>query len=361
MRSQMVHAAIAVGATLAIAACSTLQRSIDIQADLDALVRSGAVGAIATLDDGTRTSVTTSGVPNRANGDSIGDNYRVRIGSVTESFTAVLVLLLVSEGRIQLDTPIQRYLPMLSGDAPWHGSTGAGAVTVRHLLQHRNGPSESAEGSHNGSRPPIADDPLTGAISVALDKPSQIDPGPPSVPDYTDVGTLVETVTGRSYADELRARILDPLGLHDTYLPSATEQDIQGDHMTGYLNLPAGLTDVTRIEPSLSRPGSALISTGKDLNTFWRALLDGKLLPEKELAEMTDSGSGIEADSHRYGIGVGVTELPCGVTYIGRSGGIHGYSTLSGATADRAFTVTMTSTTKTAPDAVSMLTHALCP
>ena len=68
-----------------------------------------------------------------------------------------------------------------------------------------------------------------------------------------------------------------------------------------------------------------------------------------------------EAEGLGYGMGVGATELPCGVTYTGHSGGIYGYYTLSGATPDRAFTVTLTSTPKDQPDTVAILSHALCP
>ncbi|MDI9915196.1 hypothetical protein [Rhodococcus sp. IEGM 1379] len=68
-----------------------------------------------------------------------------------------------------------------------------------------------------------------------------------------------------------------------------------------------------------------------------------------------------KADALDYGLGLHVTDLPCGVTYVGHSGGIRGYSTLSGATPDQAFTVTMTGAPKNPPDTTAMLSHALCP
>ena len=100
MRPYLLVAAVIIGATTALVGCSTLQRAVEIQSDLDGLTRSGVVGSIATLDDGTTTAVMTSGVPNRTNGDSIGKNDRVRIGSVTKTFTASLVLQLVAEGKV---------------------------------------------------------------------------------------------------------------------------------------------------------------------------------------------------------------------------------------------------------------------
>ncbi|MDI9915197.1 serine hydrolase [Rhodococcus sp. IEGM 1379] len=110
MRSHLA-AAVVVATSLALVGCSTIQRAVDVQSDLVSLTRSGAVGAIATLDGGNTTTVLTSGVPNLTDGDSIGDNDRVRIGSVTQAFTAVLVLQFVAEGTITLGALVRQYLP----------------------------------------------------------------------------------------------------------------------------------------------------------------------------------------------------------------------------------------------------------
>ncbi|MFD6512981.1 serine hydrolase domain-containing protein [Rhodococcus sp. NPDC060176] len=364
MRPYLLVAAVIIGATTALVGCSTLQRAVEIQSDLDGLTRSGVVGSIATLDDGTTTAVMTSGVPNRTNGDSIGKNDRVRIGSVTKTFTASLVLQLVAEGKVDLDAPIEQYLP-----GQIHGSgTDGNAITVRQLLQHRSGLPEFA--GEPGADEWIAaneDRTLTpsAALAIALGKPAQFVPGTSFVytnTNYIVLGMLVESVTGRSYADELQSRILDPLHLGDTYLPPAGERDIRGDHLTGYQDLGGGLTDVSRTEPSIPWSAGAMVSTGTDLNVFWRALLDGQVVPAAQLAAMTtEQVAATEAEGLGYGMGVSVTELPCGVTYTGHSGGIYGYYTLSGATPDRAFTVTLTSTPKDQPDTVAMLSHALCP
>ncbi|MCJ0944929.1 beta-lactamase family protein [Rhodococcus erythropolis] len=374
MRSYLLVAAVIIGATTALIGCSTLQRAVEIQSDLDGLTRSGVVGSIATLDDGTTTAVMTSGVPNRTNGDSIGKNDRVRIGSVTKTFTASLVLQLVAEGKVDLDAPIEQYLPGLLHGSDMDGSdmdgsgTDGSAITVRQLLQHRSGLPEFA--GEPGADEWIAaneDRTLTpsAAVAIALGKPAQFVPGTSFVytnTNYIVLGMLVESVTGRSYADELQSRILAPLDLEDTYLPAAGERDIRGDHLTGYQDLDGGLTDVSRTEPSIPWSAGAMVSTGTDLNAFWRALLDGQVVPAEQLAEMTTPQVGAtEAEGLGYGMGVGATELPCGVTYTGHSGGIYGYYTLSGATPDRAFTVTLTSTPKDQPDTVAILSHALCP
>ena len=359
MRSHVLVTIATVAAAMALVGCSTLQRNFEVQSDLDSLTKSGAVGSIATLDDSSSTVVLTSGVPHQTNGDSIGPNYRVRIGSVTKTFTAALVLQLVAQDKVDPDAPVDRFLPGLL-----QGNT----VTVRHLLQHRSGLPEFA-GAPNADEWVAANENRTltpvEAVTIAMGKPAQFEPGSAfryTNTNYIVLGMLVEAVTGQTYADALHTRILEPLELRDTYLPPPGERDIKGEHMTGYADLPGGRTDVSRIEPSIPWSAGALVSTGKDLNTFWRALLNGKIVPEKELTEMTTPQTGAtEAEGLGYGLGVGSTELPCGVTYIGHSGGIYGYYTLSGATEDRAYTVTLTSAPKEQPDIVAMLSHALCP
>ena len=63
MRPYLLVAAVIIGATTALVGCSTLQRAVEIQSDLDGLTRSGVVGSIATLDDGTTTAVMTAACP----------------------------------------------------------------------------------------------------------------------------------------------------------------------------------------------------------------------------------------------------------------------------------------------------------
>ncbi|MCD2104441.1 serine hydrolase [Rhodococcus erythropolis] len=352
-----------VATILAVASCSASPPPpSELQSVLNALTSSGVVGAIATLDDSNATTVTTSGVSNRNDGRLIGDNDRVRIGSVTKTFTASLVLQLVAEGKIDLDAPIERYLPGLLR-SEIYGDT----ITVRQLLQHRSGLPEYA-GEPGADEWAAANEGRTltpsEAIALALGKPAQFEPGTSFVytnTNYIVLGMLVEAVTERSYADELQSRILDPLSLYDTYLPPTAERDIKGDHLSGYQDLGNGLTDVTRIEPSVPWSAGAMISTGKDLNAFWRALLDGHVVPSKELAEMTSPQvATTEAGGLGFGMGVVATELSCGVTYIGHSGVIRGYQTMSGATQNRAFTITISALPKDDPDIAAMISRAVC-
>ncbi|MET4613674.1 CubicO group peptidase (beta-lactamase class C family) [Rhodococcus sp. PvR044] len=174
---------------------------------------------------------------------------------------------------------------------------------------------------------------------------------------------LIEAVSRHSYTDELTTRILGPQGLEDTYLPGPGERAIRGPHPSGYQDVDGVVTDVSMIEPSVPWSAGALVSTGRDLNRFWLALLDGKVVPRAQLDEMTKAlPAASEAEGMGYGLGVGSTDLPCGVRYVGHTGGIPGYYTLSGASTEgRAVTITLTQIPTQQTDSEALLSHALCP
>ncbi|MFI5776197.1 serine hydrolase domain-containing protein [Nocardia sp. NPDC051570] len=338
-----------------------------VRADLDAAIRTGAVGAIATLADGDRSVTLTAGRADITTGAPIPADIPqyVRVGSITKTFTAALVLHLVDEGGIELDAPIDTYLPGLL--------TGAGvdghAITVRQILQHRSGLPEFADDPRMDEyEAALSRRTVTPAAEIAdaLLRPAQFAPG--GRYEYTNTnfivaGILVERVTGRPYAEELQRRVLAPLDLIHTYLPAAGEVRMRDPHPRGY-TADRPPTDVSLVEPSIPWSAGALVSTGTDLNRFYSALVAGKVVAPHLLRSMLD---GVPTDEGGfYGLGVGYADLPCGARYVGHSGGIHGFTTLSGATAQgRAVTFTMTglpdrAVTEGGIDPRAMLTRALC-
>ncbi|WP_280346434.1 serine hydrolase domain-containing protein [Nocardia neocaledoniensis] len=335
-----------------------------VRADLDALIRAGAVGAIATLTENGVTTVLTAGHANLAARTPIPTDQplHVRVGSVTKSFTAAIALRLAAERELDLDEPVDTYLPgLLAGD----GVDGR-AITVRHILGHRSGlPTPAPTPDLNEAA--AARDGRTFTppqeIALALREPARFAPGTRfeySNTNYIVAGMLIEAVTGRPYPDVLRDRVLSPLGLTRTYLPATGETGLRDPHLTGYATVDGRVTEATRIEPSLPWTSGALVSTGAELNRFFTALAAGQVVPSAELAQMLDGSDMGRGDGFSYGLGLAYTELPCGARSLGHVGGVHGFSTIAGATATgRAVTFSVTG----APDTVdirAMLTHALC-
>ncbi|MFD3745505.1 serine hydrolase domain-containing protein [Nocardia sp. NPDC058633] len=360
-----------VTAALILSACTTStaepvapSRADVVRDDLDALVGTGAVGAVATLTERGTHTVVSSGLANTAAATPIGTDVpqHVRIGSVTKSFTAAIVLQLVAEHRIELDRSIDTYLPgLLTGD----GVDGR-AITVRQILGHRSGlpePSPSPElDEHRAARNGRTFTP-DQEIALALAHPAKFAPGARF--EYTNInyivaGMLIEAVTGHRYSDELRDRILTPLGLSNTYLPATGETGLRSPHPSGYAVLDGTVADTTQMEPSVPWTSGALVSTGADVNRFFLALLAGRVVPEPLLGQMLDGVDMGNGDGMSYGLGIGYTSLPCGAHYVGHLGGVTGFSTVAGATRTGLAVTIVYTGESTSVELGAMLTHALC-
>ncbi|TYK51336.1 serine hydrolase domain-containing protein [Actinomadura decatromicini] len=318
-----------------------------VQAKMDALVRDGFPGVLAAVRgrDG-RAADYVAGVGDRATGAKPPVNGHVRIASNTKTFTATVVLQLVGEGKVGLDAPIEKYLPGLvrgKGIDP-------NKITVRNVLQHTSGiPNYSRYLDLNGfNTRDIYREPRE-LIDMALQHPADFPPGAKweySNTNYVIAGLLVQKVTGRPIGEEITNRIVRPLGLRDTYWPQVGERGIRGAHPKGYDAAEPGgtLRDITRLDPSAAWAAGQLVSTPRDLNRFFGALLGGRLLRPAELAEMKRTvPSPGETPGASYGLGLMKRRLSCGGDLWGHGGDINGYETRNGVTTDgRAATVAVT-------------------
>ncbi|WP_437098971.1 serine hydrolase domain-containing protein [Streptomyces flavidovirens] len=274
-----------------------------------------------------------------------GDGF-VRMGSSTKTYVAVVVLQLVGEERLDLDVPVEAYLP---GMARGRGTDGRRA-TVRQLLQHTSGlPNyEDLLDTDIFARRHIHHEPRE-LLDTALARKPDFLPGARwqySNTNYILLGLLVEEVTGRSLAGEVTRRILEPLRLRHTYFPDAGDEGIRAPHPRGYhANEPGGrLRDITVMDPSWGWAAGAIIATPGDMNRFYTAVLDGRLLRPEQMKQMrsTVPAPGLWPGA-RYGLGLISTPLSCGGVMWGHGGSVHGYHTRCGATDDgRAATAAVT-------------------
>jgi len=159
--------------------------------------------------------------------------------------------------------------------------------------------------------------------------------------NYHLLGMLIEKATGRPYAEATRRLVLQPLHLTRTYFPG-NDPAIWGPHATGYFKYPDGtLEDVTFSNHSYSGAAGALISTVQDVNTFYRALLTGKLLSRATMKEMlTTVADASGQDGDAYGLGIATTRTSCGTAW-GHSGFAFGYMTYSLHSKDGSLNVTL--------------------
>jgi D-alanyl-D-alanine carboxypeptidase len=310
-------------------ACGRPNAATDfLQARADALVRSDAPGGVILAIVRPNGEVIAASAGHQSGGGPIPTDGRVRIGSVTKTFMAVLVLQLADEGRVDLDAPARTYV---TNPPPPAG------VTVRDLLQHTSGLPGDAQPGFLDRIQGQPNQPLTPQQILAFtrDVPPLFEPGTGwsySNTNYIYLGLLVEDVTGLAVANVLRARIIQPLGLVDTYLagaeqgPPVIRAPIRiGDHEFPY-DYP-----YTSIATSAWTAG-AMVSSAADLGTFFRALFAGKLISQSALEEMTSIAPGPQVDDPPSGYGLGLTEwhpaeFP-GMELYGHGGGIAGFLTL---------------------------------
>ncbi|MGW7444531.1 serine hydrolase domain-containing protein [Kitasatospora sp. NPDC054795] len=307
-----------------------------VQQGLNALVRTdGVPAALATVRDGRgRTRGYTAGVGDLAAGAKVPVDGQVRIGSNTKTFTAVAVLQLVGEGKVDLDAFVDTYLP---GLVRGEGGDGRG-ITVRQLLQHTSGLPDyeglldEASLRHRYFEP-------RELLDLALGQKRVSAPGEKfgySSTNYVLAGLIVQRVTGRPLAEEIDRRIVRRIGLRHTYFPAAGDRTIREAHPKGYRKESADgpLTDFTELDPSAGWAAGQMISTNADLDRFFTELLvPDRLLPAAQLAQMRttvpvgDSGMG-------SGLGLFSRPLSCGGVYWGHGGDIPGYETRGGVTDD---------------------------
>jgi D-alanyl-D-alanine carboxypeptidase len=275
----------------------------------------------------------------------VPDNGRFRAGGVTQALVATAVLQLVDEHRLSLDDPAVRFVPEFDLDR---------RITVRMLLQHTSGIfSYTGEHAPDGKFEPGI--PLHGQeyvdnlfrtyhpaelVGLALAQPSRFEPGAQwshSSTNYVLLGLLIEHLTGGSYADRIRDRILEPLGMTDTTFPGSSLA-ITGPHAHGYFTYSDGgktrTVDATSANMSWAFGAADVISTTTDLDRFLAALLNGDLMSQQSLHEMLTMrpvGPGME-----FGLGLTRQKLPapCQGDVIGAGGSVPGYQSFAFSTPD---------------------------
>jgi D-alanyl-D-alanine carboxypeptidase len=305
------------------------EQAAALQAALDRAVADGYIpGAVAAVNiPGYQTWVGASGLADRQAQTPMTPETQVRIASISKVFTAATVLLLIEEGRLSLDDTLDTWFP---GLVP-----GADTITVRNLLQHTTGLYDFLEDYqyvNQAYREPERLFAPAELVAYAAQFPAAFRPGAEGAWDYSStnfviLGMIVEAVTGRSLAEEMRARIFAPLGLEGTSF--APDEPIAGPFATGN----SGGAVQQNVAMSFGYATANLVSTVADVQTFGRALFAGDLLSaeSRELMLSFVGGKGqYNMPELAYGLGVMRNVLPVGrgaeeSTVYGHIGGYGGF------------------------------------
>ncbi|MFD6246725.1 serine hydrolase domain-containing protein [Streptomyces roseolus] len=306
-----------------------------IVAALNSAMANGAPGAMARFSGPGGVESLTAGVRDRASGAPMDIRARFRIGSVSKTFSTVVLLQLVQEGRLELDAPVDRYLPGLLPDE---------RITVRHLLTHRSGLADYTNAMFADTVPgfeAVRNRVFTyqELVDLSLSEPRTTEPGVAyrySNANFVVVGMLIEELTGQPVERAYERRIFKPLKLRDTsYVHPDTR--IKGLRVRGYLHPDAAgepLVDSTEQTVSWAQSAGAVISSPADLNTFTSALMRGRLLSPAMLEEMTTVTPTDTTNTRFYGLGLRRYDLSCGAQVFGHTGTVQGYYTYAFSTRD---------------------------
>ncbi|MGW0785488.1 serine hydrolase domain-containing protein [Streptomyces sp. NPDC002913] len=319
-------------------AATTESDHADTLAALKAFQAAAGPGAAVHAGNGSDSWTLSAGTGTINANRPIKADEHIRIGSQTKTFTAVVVLQLVEEGRVSLDAPIDDYLP---GVVTGNGYDGT-RITVRQLLQHTGGLGAYTP-SPGLKTPPSNPD---GTFSLSTVVRYALDASPPvSAPgegftysntDFYILGMLIEKLTGQPVHEAVTERVIEPLGLPHTLFPAPGDRALPTPAVNGYHGVRVGplylWMPVVSYDPSLFSSAGAMISTLEDLSVFYRSLAAGKVLSAQSLAEMRTVRQ-VNTET-AYGLGLMTHELPCGGTARGHSGGVLGYETFTLTTDD---------------------------
>lgn len=312
---------------------------------------------------------TAAGVANVATGEAMSPLHQFRIGSATKSFTAMLIMQLVDEGKLNLNQKLEEFFP---GQFP-----DGNAITIKMLLNHTAGifsftdefpDFEWAFGVTMDTSPGITDlwfvryigmpgfvygdgdlVSIGASVNSAFAKNNASDGRPYLVnapgkewhysnTHYVLLQEIAEALTGNSWQDEIRNRFVTPLGLTQTTVPSPGELMFTGTYARGYINwadnqgeFVADLfgfpyTDVERsnTDPSYTMGSGAMISTASDLVIWANAVMEGKLLSPATQALMREPFSVESAFGEGINMLQGVVQ-ELGLQTFGHRGQIVGY------------------------------------
>jgi D-alanyl-D-alanine carboxypeptidase len=260
----------------------------------------------AVVEDG-RLRTGTAGIADQSTGRRATASTPYAAASVTKMLVATVAMQLVDEGLLSLDEPVSRWLPELPE---------ADEITLRQLLGHTSGLTETP------FQPDQRHAWTPGEVLERAAAPACL-PGTCfrySDNGYVAVGRVIESATGRPIAKVLRARVLKPLALKNTWLqgferPRGTVAPTPTPGSTSLFDDPDGNVPSTEFVTRVGASG-ALATTARDLATFTDALFQHDLVGANALAAMTDVAPSIslpcpEVDrcESPYGLGIGVGML----------------------------------------------------
>ena len=240
---------------------------------------------------------------------------KYKIGSVTKTFTAVMIMQLIEEKKLNLQTKLNRFYPKIPN---------AEKITIYDLLHHRTGIVDYINGDSITAKNIYRFHSKEEMIQKITDYKPLFEPGTKheySNSNYNLLGYIIETLTKKSYAENIQTRIVKKANLLNTYFPQGKIETSIGESYS-YLFNGTKWEKVEEWENSIAYSAGAIISTPADLTRFMYALFDGKLVKPSSLEQMKEI---------KEGYGKALMQFPFGERrFYGHTGGIENFRAVVG-------------------------------
>ncbi|MGG4268497.1 serine hydrolase domain-containing protein [Peribacillus simplex] len=254
----------------------------------------------------------------------VESDFSFRIGSISKTFTASVVLQLADEKKLNLDDSVEKWLPGVIKGKGYDGNK----ITIRQLLNHTSGLASYTDLDFRDitlPQNPYRYYSVDELIGMGLSKPPVFAPGKGW--NYSNMNTvlagqIIQKVTGETYAEQIRKRFIIPLGMTGTFV-MGNSHEIPGKHATGYnMDRSGHLYDFTEMNQSWANAAGDIVSTTIDLTTFFSALLGGELLSQEMMDQMHTT---VDGPFGKVGLGIYEFKTADGQSYWGHAGGTFGY------------------------------------
>ncbi|MGV9003059.1 serine hydrolase domain-containing protein [Flavobacterium sp.] len=241
-------------------------------------------------------------------------NTKLKIGSITKTFTATMIMQLNEEKKLTLETKLSKFYPKI---------VNADKITIHDLLHHRTGIPDFLNDDPNAAEYIFVFNKREDLIKRIEGYTSDFEPNSKhkySNSNYNLLGYILEDITKKSFADNLNTRIVKKLGLKNTTFPEKI--DVSKNESYSYLFDGKSWMKIPEWNNSLSFAAGAISSTPSDLTEFMWGLFNGKLVSKTSLEQM-------KAMEDDYGKGLIIAPF-YGKKFYGHTGGIESFRAVVG-------------------------------
>lgn len=270
------------------------------------------MGQVSIRENGNILFEKAYGYADVSNSLKANENTKYKIGSVTKTFTAVMIMQLIEEKKLKLDTKLSKFYPQVQN---------SGKITIHDLLHHRTGiidylNGDSTVNAYNN----VTKEEMIGKIAAYQ---SLFEPNTKfeySNSNYYLLGRILEDVTKLDYATNLKERIVQKLQLQNTI--TSEKVDVTKNESYSYSFLDNKWTLTKEWDMSQAFGAGDIFSTASDLTLFLDGLFNGKLLKKTSVDEMIKL---------EQSYGKGLMTFPFGERkFFGHTGGIEGFRSVAG-------------------------------